>query len=341
MKKQSFFGALALAFVLVSCGSAGSEENSAAKTAEKKPLVKVEMSTFSPVEQIVSFTGSILPFAQNNISPSMGLRIEKIHFDVGDKVRKGQLLVEMDKSQYLQSAVQTATLETDYIRMKNLFAEGGVSKQQLDQLETQLEVSKHATSNLKENSDLISPISGMVTDRTYDPGDIYSSATGRILTIMQVDRVKVQASISEQYFTQVKLGMPVNVRLDIYPDKTFDGKVSLIYPALDAATRTFTIEVTIDNSASQLRPGMFCRVTLNLGKVDRVLVPDIAVQKQVGTNQRYIFTVSDGVANRQVVTLGQIVGKSYEILTGAEQGQQVIVAGGSKLLDGQQVEIVK
>ncbi|MEG0033820.1 MAG: efflux RND transporter periplasmic adaptor subunit, partial [Mucinivorans sp.] len=251
------------------------------------------------------------------------------------------VLVEMDQRQYLQSAIQTETLETDYIRMKKLYEEGGVSKQQLDQLETQLSVSRHATSNLLENSELTSPITGVVTDRTFDPGDVYSPAAGKILTVMQIDRVKVQVNVSEQYFTSVKLGMAVDIKLDIYPTTVFAGRVSLIYPALDASTRTFTIEITIANGEQKLRPGMFCRVSLNFGKIDRVLVPDIAVQKQVGTSERYIFTIKDGVAHRQVVSLGQVVGKNYEIISGASAGEQVVVAGGQKLLDGAKVNVVK
>lgn len=331
-------GTLALALVVASCGSEP-EKNKVVE--QKKPMVKVATSVMEPVEQVVSFTGSIIPYVVNNISPSMGLRIDKIHVEVGDYVKKGQTLVEMDKRQYLQSSVQTSSLETDYLRLKKLYEEGGVSKQQLDQLETQLSVSKHATADMLENSVLTSPISGVVTDRLFDSGDVYSPATGRILTVMQIDRVKVQINVSEQYFADVKVGMPVDIKLDIYPDKTFEGKVSLIYPALDATTRTFVVEVTIANPSQLMRPGMFCRVSLNFGKVDRVLIPDIAVQKQMGTNQRFIFTVKDGLAQRQVVTLGRVVGKNYEITSGAEAGQEVIIAGGQKLLDGEAVEIVK
>lgn len=339
MKKTSFLGLMTLALIATACGSADEKKDVSDST--KKPLVKVVRAIQEPVEQVATFTGSIIPYAENNISPSMGLRIEEIHVDVGANVRKGQVLVEMDKRQYLQSEVQTQTLQTDFVRMKSLHEEGGISKQQLDQLETQLSVSKHATANLKENMDLISPITGVVTARMFDPGDVYSPGVGAILTVMQIDRVKVQVNISETYFTQVKVGMKVDVKLDVYPDQVFEGRVSLIHPALDATTRTFVAEITINNPSQKLRPGMFCRVTLNFGKVDRVLVPDIAVQKQVGTNQRYLFTVKDGVAKRHVVELGQIVGKNYEILSGVQAGADVIVAGGQKLLDGTQVEVVK
>lgn len=332
--KRSFLWILPL--VLVGCGP-----KAAPDTAAKKALVKVTTSVERDVEQQAQFTGTIEPFLLNNISPSLGLRIDKIYVDVGDRVSKGQLLVEMDKRQYLQAAVQLSNLEVDYLRTERLFQEGGVSKQQLDQLETQLAVSKHAADNLRENADLISPISGVITERAYDPGDVYAVSSGKILTVMQLDRVKVKVNVSEQYFPQVKEGMPVDIALDVYPGVTFDGKVTLVYPALDGATRTFTIEITIPNANGKLRPGMFSRVTLNFGKLLHVLVPDVAVQKQIGTNERYVFVVKDGKVDRRIVTLGRVLGTDYEILSGVNNGDVVVTAGAQKLIDGSEVEITK
>lgn len=334
--KRSFLGVLALALMMTGCGP-----KAAPDTAAKKALVKVATAVESDVEQQAQFTGTIEPFLLNNISPSLGLRIDKIYVDVGDRVSKGQLLVEMDKRQYLQAAVQLSNLEVDYLRTERLFQEGGVSKQQLDQLETQLAVSKHAADNLRENADLVSPISGVITERAYDPGDVYAVSSGKILTVMQLDRVKVKVNVSEQYFPQVKHGMPVDIALDVYPGVTFDGKVTLVYPALDGATRTFTVEITIPNANAKLRPGMFSRVTLNFGKLLHVLVPDVAVQKQIGTNERYVFVVKDGKVDRRIVTLGRVLGTDYEILSGVNNGDVVVTAGAQKLIDGSEVEITK
>lgn len=340
-KKMKFAGLMTLSLTLatLTTGCFGDQKQA---EAEKLPPVKIATAHSELVEQQAEYTGAILPYLENNISPSMGLRIDEIRFDVGDKVRRGQTLVVMDKRQYLQAAVQYTNLKTDYDRMATLYTEGGVSKQQLDQLETQLTVAKHAADNLKENTDLLSPISGVVTKRTYDPGDMYSPAGGGILTIMQLDRVKVLANVSEQHFTEVKVGMPVDITLEVYPGETFHGKVSLIHPALDAATRTFTAEITIPNSDMRLRPGMFSRVTLNFGKLDNVLIPDVAVQKQVGSNERYVFVMkADNTVERRTVTLGRVVGKEYEILSGVNDKETVIVAGGSKLLSGGKVVVTK
>lgn len=320
----------------------GKKNTAQAETVVKKPSVKVTPAAKRMVDQDIEFTGTVEPFVQNNISPSMGIRIDKINVEVGDKVRKGQVLVEMDKQQFLQSQVQLTNLETDYARISKLYEQGGVSKQQLDQTKTQLDVLRHATQNLSENTSLISPISGVVTERVYDQGDIYSPSAGRVVTVMQVDKVKVKINVSEQYFPAIKMSMPVDVALDVYPGETFSGKVSLIYPALDPTTRTFGVEVTIANGNMRLRPGMFSKVKLNFGKAERVMIPDISVAKQAGSAERYVFVIDkNGVADRRSVKLGRVIGKEYEILSGVDDKDQVVIAGGQKLLDKAEVEVIK
>ncbi|MBE9488588.1 MAG: efflux RND transporter periplasmic adaptor subunit [Bacteroidetes bacterium] len=323
--------------VLCSCTSKN------AKKGEKstKTLVKVEIAQKEKVNQLADFTGTIRPFYVNKISSSMGLRIEHINVEVGDKVKKGELLVKMDKRQYLQASIQLSNLEIDFSRIEKLYEEGGASKQQLDQLKTQLDVARHALNNLKENVDLVSPINGVVTERMYDEGDLYSPSVGRILTVMQMNKVKVRVNVSEEYFPRVKMGMPVNIHLEVYPNKIFKGNVTLIYPALDATTRTFMVEITIPNKSLTLRPGMYSRVSLNFGNIERILIPDVAVQKQIGSNEHYSFVIKDSIAERRVIKRGRIVGDKIEILSGINEGESVVIAGGQRLLDKGEVTIIK
>ncbi|MCC8088049.1 MAG: efflux RND transporter periplasmic adaptor subunit [Rikenellaceae bacterium] len=330
-------GLLAVLALMTSCGGG----NTTVVEEVKLPVVKTTTAVTGTVENKEEFTGTIQPYKNNKISPNVAGRIEKIHVEVGDRVRKGQLLVEMDKSQLLQSRVQLDNLTADLDRYRNLYNEGGISKQQLDQMETQVNVAQHAIDNLEENTSLLSPVDGIVTERVYDPGDVYSASEERILTVMQMDRVKVQVNISETYFPQVYVGMPVEVTLDVYPGEIFTGSVSLIYPAIDAATRTFVTEITIPNGDMKIRPGMFARVALNFGDMEKVLVPDVAVQKQMGSNERYVFVVENGAARRRVVNAGRIIGSNIEINSGISAGEQVVIAGMQKLLDGTEVEISK
>ena len=334
----------ALAVLAVSCGGQNAQKqaavDAAAAEAASKPLVRVLPAVLETVAQTEEFSGTILPFSSNNISPSMGLRIERIHADVGDRVAKGQVLVELDRSSLLQAQMQLENQKTDLERFQTLYHAGGVAKQQLDQLQTQFDAAQLAYDNLLENTVLRSPVTGTVTARNYDPGDLYGSL-GPILTVMQIDRVKVQVNVSEAYFPQVKVGMPVDIKLDVYPNEVFAGRMSLIYPAIDPATRTFTAEITIPNGDGRLRPGMFCRVALNFGEQEQVVVPDVAVQKQAGTNERFGFVVENGKAVRRTFRVGRQVGSRVVILSGLSAGESVVVAGGQKLLDGTEVDVTR
>lgn len=345
MKRRIFAQAALFSLALLAVGCGATEEKKTETVVEVQlPQVKLSQVNSSEVAQTEKFTATIDPFATNNISSVLGLRIEKINAEVGDMVRKGQLLVEMDSRQYMQAAVQLQNLETDYTRMEELYKAGGISKQQLDAQATQLEVSRHATNNLKENYQLRSPLSGIITNRAFDPGDVYMpNGAGGILTVMQIDKLKVTANIPERYFPEVKIGMPVDITLEIYPSETFEGKVSLIYPALNANTRTFAVEITVNNSSNKLRPGMMCTATLGFGTEQHVLVPDIAVLKQSGSSERFLFVVDPAtqIADRRTVEIGRIVGDKYEIISGVEDGEQVVVAGMQKLIEGDKVNILK
>lgn len=171
----------------------------------------------------------------------------------------------------------------------------------------------------------------------YEAGGISAQP---ILHIMQIDPLKVIANISEQYFPNVKVGMPVELKVDIFPDQTFTGTVSLIYPALDPTTRTFKVEVKVPNARRTLRPGMYARTIFNMGHKEGVMVPDVAVQKQVGTAERFVYVIEgDSVARRRRVDVGRQVGDRVDILSGVGADEAVAVTALSKLYDGAKVEI--
>ena len=145
----------------------------------------------------------------------------------------------------------------------------------------------------------------------------------------------------EEYFSKVKRGMPVKVKLDVYPNQSFAGKVKLVYPTIDERTRTFPVEIEMNNPGQKIRPGMFARVGINFGKVQRVVVPDRAIVKIPGTGTRYVYTYSDGKVSFSAVELGRRMDAEYELISGVENGAQVVVAGQSKLSDGSEVVIAE
>ncbi len=339
MKKELIvvLGALAIALTATGCMS---KEKKSAETADEAPAVgvKVFVASGETIARDVEFTANIEPWQKNYIVPALqGARINRIHVRVGDRVRKGQLVAEMDPTQYNTAKVQFETAESDYNRIKKVYEAGGISEQTLKQSEAQYLVYKEALDNVARNVNLYSPIDGVVTQKGEEEGNLFTSTP--ILEIMQMDRLKVRVNISEQYYTSVKIGTPVSISVDILPGESFEGKVSLIYPAIDPATRTFTVEVTIPNSAGRLRPGMFARSTINMGDKEAVMVPDIAIQKQVGSNERYVYIIEDGVAHRRSVIPGRQIGSMVDVESGIAAGEQGATTSFVRLNDGTKVTI--
>jgi len=323
---------------LYACGRGSADKSQTATSQDSTVLVKVQMVSKQPVEQLTELTGNIEANRVNYIAPTIPGRIDNILVEVGNRVQKGQLLVQMDRTNLVQAQLQLASAERELGRVSELFKSGSATQQQYDQLTSQVDILRETVRNLAENVDLHSPIDGVVTARSFDAKNIFGGAQP-ILIVMQMAPVKVMVNISEIYFPQVKTGMEVRVRLDVYPDRNFTGRVNIIYPTIDRLSRTFNAEVTIANNDLSVRPGMFARVELNFGTLDRVVVPDLAIIKQPGTNTRYVYIVDNGQARRRELQLGRLVGNNFEVISGIEPGMQVVVAGQSRLLDQTPVRI--
>jgi len=334
--KRTFPIMMIAAIALVACGQSNAATND--NTPASLPLVKVETARLIPLEQTVTFSGNIEPFAKNMISSAASQRVEKILVEVGDQVKEGQALVQMEDLNYNQAKIQLDNLKLDLARIEAVWKSGGIAKQQYDQMKTQVEVTEATLRNLEKNTRLLSPISGVVTQRMFDNGDMVAGQP--ILLVMQLRPVKVMINISEEFFPQVKLGTPVSVTADIYPDQAFEGKISLIYPTIESATRTFQAQVSIPNGDLKLRPGMFARISVDFGVKDGLVISDKAVIKQAGTNDRYVYVLNnDHTVSYVKVLLGQRRGEMYEILSGLKANDQVVMAGHSRLLDGDKVEV--
>ena len=161
-----------------------------------------------------------------------------------------------------------------------------------------------------------------------------------LFTVEQIVPVKLLVAISESEYSKVKKGDKVEVVADALAGKVFDGKIRKIYPTIDPATRTFTAEVVVNNSKRELRPGMFARVTVNFGVNNNVVIPDIAVVKQQGSGERFVYVLNeDGTVSYQKVVLGRRMGAEYEVLEGISDGATVVTGGQIRLKDGVKVAV--
>ena len=335
MKRTNSLLAIALAFVACACSSS---ENKEQQTEVELPLVELDAAYSKDVPQTKTYTASVYADNTNNISPSIPNRITNITVDVGDKVTKGQTLVTLDHASIDQLKVNLDNIQREYDRAVQLKEIGAGTQQAVDMQRAQLDALKSQYKNLMENTVLVSPITGVVTARNYDPGDMTGNQP--ILTIGQISpRVKVLINITENDFTKVNEGTPVTVSFDAFPGENFEGKINRIYPTVDPNTRTFQSEIYIKNPDGRILPGMFARVGLDLGSQHNVVVPDRAVVKQTGSGNKYVYVYKDGKVSFNQVQLGQRLGDSYELLSGVEEGDSVVVAGQSRLAHGVEVEV--
>ena len=339
MKKSFQIAAVLVAAMLGACS--GGEEKKAETAVAEKPTVKLATVSTRAVEQIGEYTATVEAEAKNNIAPTSPGRISKIYVEVGDYVSKGQKLVQMDAANLNQLKLQLDNEEKEFNRVDELYKVGGASKSEWDAAKTSLDVRRTSYNNLLENTQLVSPLNGVVTARNFDNGDLYTSTQTPVLVVEQISPVKLIVNVSEPYFPKVTKGMACTVKFDMYENEEFEGKVSLVYPTINAATHTFPVEITLANANKRVRPGMFGRVTMNFGTKNHVVVPDMAVVKRAGSGDRYVYVYNNGKVSYDKVELGRRLGTEYELVSGVENGAQVVVAGQTRLADDIEVEVIQ
>ena len=327
------------AFMAVACGNNASKQTSQNVVVEEHPSVKVAQVFVQKVPQEAVYTSTVQAYVKNNIVPQTAGRITKINVEIGDRVRKGQVLAEIDKAQLQQAQLQLHNAEVELERLRTLYNAGGLSKSDLDAIELQYNVAKTQVNNLIENTTLLSPIDGVITARNYDAGDMYAMSAP-IFTVEQIKPVKLLVAVSESDYSKVKKGDRVTITAEAFPDLTFDGKIDRIYPTIDPTTRTFNVEVVVSNNYSTLRPGMFARVKINFGENDSVVIPDVAVVKQQGSGERFVYVLNEGgTVTYQKIELGRRMGTEYEVLSGLVDGATVVTGGQIRLKDGIKVTV--
>lgn len=335
--------------VTVSCGKkpvAQNTENAADTNVYRVKVISLEKQK---VSQDIDFTANLLPYEEINYAPASPGRVEEILVEVGDRVKKGDLIARMDRTQLQQAGEQYESARINFQRMDTLHKLNSISQQQYEAMKTQYEVAKTTYDFMNKNTTLLSPINGIITGKYFENGELYSGApntpSGKsaIVTIMQINPLKIMVNVSERFYPIARKGMKATVKLDIMPGRTFNGEISQIYPTISSDSRTFPVEIVIRNNDELLRPGMFARVTVNLGQADAVVLPALAVIKQEGTNDRYVYVaVSDNTARKIKVDIGKRYDDKIEVISPEiKEGDQIIIAGQDKLLDKSKIAIVR
>ncbi len=342
MNKTIKIAAIALAVIsFAACGNSGDK----AATTTKKEAEKVKVLTLQSerIAKTLELSATLEGYETMNIAPSVTGHIEHIYVEVGSRVQKGAMLVRMDQTQLNTTRINLANTLTELERVTALKASGSVSEQVYDQTKTGYEQLAENERFLNENTFVKAQFAGVISAKNYEDGEMYAGQP--ILTLTQINRLKAIISIPETYFPLVHAGMKVNVESDIYPGKTFPATIEIVYPTVDPASHTFQAKLNIPNSSEKIRPGMYVRASFGVGEVNTIVVPYQSVLKLTGSNDRYVFVNDEGTARRVAVTLGQRFDDRIEIIpieSGAiKAGDQLVVTGQARLVDGDKLEIVE
>ena len=342
MNKIARTALAALAVVsLTACGGGGADK---AATTTKKEAEKVKVQTLQSerIAKTLELSSTLEGYETMNIAPSITGHIEHIYVEVGSRVQKGSMLVRMDQTQLNTTRINLASTKTEFDRVKALKESGSISEQVYDQTKAGYDQLAETERFQEQNTFVKAQFAGVISAKNYEDGEMYTGQP--ILTLTQINRLKAIINIPETYFPKVKQGMKVEVESDIYPGEVFPATIEIVYPTIDAASHTFQAKLNIPNAAEKIRPGMYVRTRLAVGEVDAIVVPYQSVLKLTGSNDRYVFVADGNTARRVAVTLGQRYDDRIEIIpieAGAvKAGDQLVVTGQARLVDGTTLEIV-
>ncbi len=328
--------AIALLLAVSSC----SEEKTTVQEVEKVEKVQVMKLTTTEIEREVVLPTTLEGYENMKVSSSVSGIIDEILVDVGDRVSKGQLLVKMDPTQYTTTKLQYANLGVEMGRMDALKEAGSISQQIYDQTKTQYEQLKEQLALYETNTFVRADFAGVISARNFEPGELCAGQP--ILQLTQINKLKAYINVQEAYFPYLKNGMKLTITSDIYPGKEFPATIEMVYPTIDPSSHTFSVKVQVPNASELLRPGMYVSTSIPVGKEKGMMVPYQSVLKLIGSNERYVFVNNAGVAKRVTVELGKRYDRDVEIISEElKEGDELVVVGQGRLVNGVKLEIIK
>jgi membrane fusion protein (multidrug efflux system) len=323
--------------LVVGCGPGGG-----GPPPDQAVSVQIERPKVETVEETVSAVGSVEANERVELKPEAPGIIDGIHFVEGSRVKQGDRLFTLDARKeaaaVAQSEAETSLARSSLERARQLAGTKAISQQELDQLASQLAVREAMTRVDQErlaDREVIAPFAGVLGPRLISAGQ-YVNAGTPLVVLVDDAKVKVRFRIPERQVGRVRAGQTGRLRVNAYPDQAFTGTVDLVSPEVDDTTRTAEIRLVVDNPEGRLRPGLFARVDLVVGRRDQaVVLPESAV---VPALDRYsVFTVDGERARKREVKLGVRLPGRVEIVSGLEAGQEVVVSGQQKLVDGSRI----
>ena len=313
----------------------------------KSAAVPVEAAkvTAAPLSEQVTAIGTLLSNEAVTVSSEIPGRLKEIHFQEGQPVEQGAPLFTLDDSVYraqLDDAEAKLKLaEQTNKRTSTLFTNKYATAQSADEAVSNLAVSTAATELARvqlEKTRIVAPFSGIVGLRHVSVGE-YITAGQALVNLEAIDPVKADFRVPEKFLPAIRVGQTIRIKVDAFPDASFEGKVYAIDPKLDVSGRSLLVRALVPNKDQRLRPGLFARVTVLLQlKEDALTVPEQAIVPQ-GDSQ-FVYKIVDGKVKLTKVVTGTRREGRVEIVDGLSVGDEVVTAGQLKIRDGGAVSVV-
>ncbi len=340
---STLFVNILLACILVAgCGKPqGEQKQQSANSAATIP-VDVAVAHQQTLFVTKQFSGTLEGEEQANIVPKISERITTLNIHVGESVKAGQILAELDKngatSQFYQAQAAFDNAEKTFERMKALYDEGAISLQSLDGTQTAYEVAKANFEGARSSVELSTPIPGVVTAVNVNIGDL--TTPGEVLmTVAKINRMKVNFDVNENELSNLSIGHGIQVYSEDRPGTKVDGEITQLSKSADIRSRSFQLKATFNNTPDNwFRPGMFCRVNVLISsQAGTLAIPNTAVLSDGITSR--VFVVRNGRSFQQIVRVGVTDGKNTEIFGGLDYGDTVVTTGSTTARDSGYVSI--
>lgn len=336
--------AVAFALILAGCGAAPAPTAGAGGRGGPgaAPLsVVTALPQRVPLGVEIEAVGTALANESVEITAKVSNRIEAIRFTEGQKVRRGTVLVELDRA---QTAAEFAEAEANLAESRNQFNRGrdlavtaALSRAQLDQLATSVKTAEARVAAARARlADTVirAPFDGRTGFRRVSVGGLVS-AGAVITTLDDTSVIKLEFTVPQSFLADLAPGLAVEARVDGLEGRVFNGKVSTLSPRVDPVTRSLAVRAELPNPDGTLRPGMFMSVKLRGRENPTLVLPEQALVPEEGRN--YVFVVADGRAQRREVTTGVRRPGTVAIVQGLADDERVIIDGTFKARDGGEV----
>ncbi|GAW31256.1 efflux RND transporter periplasmic adaptor subunit [Carboxydocella sp. JDF658] len=361
--------------LLVGAAGCGSKAKETATASEAVP-VEVVTATEGPISQTIIIAGKVVPKQEIALVPKVGGKVSRVAVDIGQRVKAGQVVVELDASdlkaqiaateaavrlqQSLQKQAEVNYQDAlnNYNRIKYLYDQGGASQQQLDTARANLDRAQAAYSPAGGGSSaaqiqqaqaqlqaqrvqlanftLTSPINGVVTARNIDPGEMASPGVP-VLTIVDDSTMLVEVGLMENQINYARPGQTVEIKITA-TGRTYQGVIQSISPAADPRSKSYLTRIEIKNADESVKGGMVAEVTLAAQEKDKaLLIPKAAIVEKLGA--RYVYVVTGNKVDEVKIETGLSDAEKVEVLSGIKAGQKVVIAGQNLLADGTEVQI--